>query len=101
MQIAISPTVKTTDVINKVFLFISIYNPDKHVVPCKNIQQNIGCCAMWFFRQHRRWRLTVPAVVLEHVEGGVGEERGTRHRLVARLSLWTTQFLYNTLTVSQ
>lgn len=43
----------------------------------------------------------VPAVVLEHVEGGVGEEGSASHFLVAQLFLRVTQLLHYTLTVPQ
>lgn len=43
----------------------------------------------------------VPAVVLEHVEGGVGEEGGAGHGLVARIFLWESQLLHHDLTVAQ
>lgn len=43
----------------------------------------------------------LPAVVLEHVEGGVGEEGGASHVLVARVFLWESQLLHHNLTVAQ
>lgn len=43
----------------------------------------------------------VPAVVLEHVEGGVGEEGGASHGLVARVFLGESQLLHHDLTVAQ
>lgn len=43
----------------------------------------------------------LPAVVLEHVEGSVGEEGSTSHCLVARLHLRVTQLLHHTLAVPE
>lgn len=43
----------------------------------------------------------VPAVVLKHIEGGVGEEGSASHRLVAWILLWVPQLLHHTLTVPQ
>lgn len=40
-------------------------------------------------------------MVLEHVKGGVSEEGGASHGLVARLLLRATQLLHHPLTVSQ
>lgn len=45
--------------------------------------------------------LSVPAVVLQHIKGSVGEEGGAGHRLVAGLFLRVTQLLHHTLAVPQ
>lgn len=43
----------------------------------------------------------VPAVVLQHVEGSVGEEGGAGHGLVARVPVGEPQLLQHDLTVAQ
>lgn len=43
----------------------------------------------------------VPAVVLEHVKRGVGEQSSPSHGLITRLPVRATQLLYYTLAVSQ
>lgn len=42
---------------------------------------------------------TVPAVVLQHIEGCVGEEGRPGHGLIARVILRVVQLLHHTLTV--
>lgn len=43
----------------------------------------------------------VPAVVLKHVEGGLGEEGGAHHVLVAWVQVREVQLLHHSLTVPQ
>ena len=57
---------------------------------------------VFFLTEHRRSRLpALPAVVLQHIKGGVSEEGGASHCLVARILLRVTQLLHHSLTVPQ